>query len=207
MDGVLADSEAIGFEAMRRLLSVHGLSYTEDDDRHFRGRRNVDFFAHLRAQHGWLPSDQDLEQELTTIHTALIGERCTPMPGVPDVPQTIAGRGYAVGLASSAVSPVIAATLRAVGLDRLFAVRVSGSEVPRGKPAPDIFLEAARRLGQPPAHCLVVEDSRNGLLAAVAAGMPCAAVPCALTRDENFAEATVRLTSLPDLLPLLSPLR
>jgi beta-phosphoglucomutase-like phosphatase (HAD superfamily) len=129
------------------------------------------------------------------------------MPGVPEVPQAIAGRGYAVALASSAVPPVIAATLRAVGLEGLFAVRVSGSEVPRGKPAPDIFLEAARRLGQRPAHCLVVEDSRNGLLAAVAAGMPCAAVPCQLTRDESFTEATVRLTSLPQLLSLLSPLR
>jgi HAD superfamily hydrolase (TIGR01509 family) len=207
MDGVLVDSESVNFEALRRLLAGRGVRYTEDDDRRFRGRRNVDLFADLRSRHAGLPPDPELDQELTAIHTALIRERCTPMPGVPDVPAAIAARGYPLALASSAVPPVIALTLRTVGLDELFAVRVSGSDVPRGKPAPDIFLEAARRLGQPPARCLVVEDSRNGLLAAVAAGMPCAAVPCQLTRDEGFAEASVRLTSLAGLLPLLPPLR
>jgi HAD superfamily hydrolase (TIGR01509 family) len=192
---------------MRRLLAGRGLRYTEDEDRRFRGRRNRDFFADLRARHAGLPADDDLEQELNHIHTALIRERCTPMPGVPHVPDAIAARGYRVALASSAVPAVIEETLRRLGLHERFAVRVSGSEVPRGKPSPDIFLEAARRLGQLPHRCLVVEDSRNGLLAAVAAGMPCAAVPCRLTQDESFAEATVRLTSLPELLPLLPPLR
>jgi HAD superfamily hydrolase (TIGR01509 family) len=203
MDGVLADSEPVNFEAVGRVLAAFGLRYTEEDDRKFRGRRNLDLFAALRSRHPWLPADDDLEQALSGVLTGLIRQRCTPMPGVPQVPRTLAARGYGVALASSAVPAVIAETLTALGLGDLLAIRVSGIEVARGKPAPDIFLEAARRLGQPPRRCLVVEDSRNGMLAAVAAGMGCAAVPCRLTAHEDFTEATVRLASLADLLALL----
>jgi len=81
--------------------------------------------------------------------------------------------------------------------------QVSGLAVGRGKPAPDVFLETARRLGVAPGRCLVVEDSRNGLLAARAAGMACAAVPCPATRHEDFAEADFRLAALLELLPIL----
>jgi beta-phosphoglucomutase-like phosphatase (HAD superfamily) len=75
--------------------------------------------------------------------------------------------------------------------------------VGRGKPAPDVFVAAAERLAVPPDGCLVVEDSRNGLLAAKAAGMRCAVVPCAHTRHQDFREADHHLAGLPDLLTLL----
>ena len=73
----------------------------------------------------------------------------------------------------------------------------------RGLPAPDVFLETARRLGLPAPRCLVVEDSRNGLLAAKAAGMACAVIPCATTRHQDFREADYRLSALRGLLGLL----
>ncbi len=86
--------------------------------------------------------------------------------------------------------------LETVGLDRAFQAVVSGDEVARGKPAPDGFLLAARRLGVQPARCLVVEDSRNGVLAAKAAGMAVAAVPCPATSHEDFSPADWVLPSL-----------
>jgi beta-phosphoglucomutase-like phosphatase (HAD superfamily) len=77
---------------------------------------------------------------------------------------------------------------------------VSGVEVARGKPAPDVFLEAAKRLGVAPAACVVVEDSERGVRAARAAGMRCFAVPCGETRHHDFSQATLVLPALPDLL-------
>ena len=85
----------------------------------------------------------------------------------------------------------------------VFEALVSGLDVGRGKPAPDVFVETARRLGLPPHVCLVVEDSRNGLLAATAARMACAAIPCPATRHEDFSGADFKLDALPELLPIL----
>jgi len=126
-----------------------------------------------------------------------------PMAGVPEVLRRIRAAGYRMALASSAEVRVIDANLTALGLRPLFDAVVSGTQVARGKPAPDVFLAAAERLGAPPATCLVVEDSRNGLLAAKAAGMRCAVVPCAHTRHQDFGECDHRLAALPDLLALL----
>jgi len=203
MDGVLVDSEPTNFEAMLRLLERYGIAYTEADDRRFRGRRNLDLYAHLRQSYPGLPGDAELEDELTALTLGSIRRRCAPMPGVPDVLESTRRRGYRLALASSAVPAVIAANLAALGVFSLFETIVSGVEVASGKPAPDIFLEAARRLAVPNERCLVVEDSRNGVLAARAAGMACVAVPCPATRDEDFREATLRLEALPALLGLL----
>ncbi len=203
MDGVLVDSEPTNFEAMRCLLERHGVDYTPADDRRFRGRRNLDLYADLRQTHPTLPADAVLDGELTALTLGLIARRCVPMPGVPAALVEIRRRGYRLALASSAVPAVIAATLSALGLGALFATTVSGLEVARGKPAPDIFLEAARRLGVPASHGLVVEDSPHGVRAARAAGMRCVAIPCPATRDEDLSEATLRLEALPALVDLL----
>jgi HAD superfamily hydrolase (TIGR01509 family) len=124
------------------------------------------------------------------------------MPGVPDVLERIRQAGYRLALASSAEPEAVAATVEVLGLGRLLEAVVSGDQVTRGKPAPDIFLEAARRLEVTPGRCLVVEDTRNGLLAAKAAGMACAVVPCSFTRQQDFTEADARVGALRDLLTL-----
>jgi HAD superfamily hydrolase (TIGR01509 family) len=121
------------------------------------------------------------------------------MPGVPEVLGRLRADGYPLALASSAELRVIHANLAALALAPLFAAVVSGTQVARGKPAPDVFVAAAERLAVPPGGCLVVEDSRNGLLAAKAAGMRCAVVPCAHTRHQDFREADHRLATLADL--------
>jgi beta-phosphoglucomutase-like phosphatase (HAD superfamily) len=94
---------------------------------------------------------------------------------------------------------VIEARLQALGVRPLFQAVVSGTEVPRSKPEPDVFLEAARQLAVTPARCLVVEDSRNGLRAARAAGMMCAVVPCQATLGQDLTGADLRLGELGEL--------
>jgi HAD superfamily hydrolase (TIGR01509 family) len=200
MDGVLVDSEPLGYEAMRRVMAGWGVGYTERDNEPFLGRTTPESCRILKARHGLAADEGELARHLL----ALIRAGAHPMPGVPGVLETLGARGYRLALASSAEPEVIAANTTALRIARLFEHAVSGTEVPRGKPAPDVFLEAARRLDVDPVRCLVVEDSRNGLLAARAAGMACAVVPCAATRHQDFGEATCRLGALADLLPLLA---
>jgi len=205
MDGVLNDSEPLGMEAMRRMLARHAIPYTEADNQEFIGRTTLDCCRILRARHRLEPAEDALARVYLDELLGLLRERPRPMPGVPEVVERLPGLGYRVALASSAEPEVIGATLDALGLRRAFEVVVSGVEVPRGKPAPDVFLETARRLGVAPARCVVVEDSRNGMLAAKAAGMRCAVIPCPTTAGQDFAEADWRLAGLPELPAALTP--
>ena len=202
MDGVLVDSEPLAMEAMRRVMAHHGVAYTEADNEEFLGRTTPETCRVLRARHGLAASEADLARHYLDLRIALTRARPPVMPGVPEVLERVRRAGYRLALASSAEPEAVAATVEVLDLARLLDATVSGDQVARGKPAPDIFLEAARRLDVPPARCLVVEDTRNGLLAAKAAGMACAVVPCGFTRRQDFTEADARLGSLPDLLAL-----
>ena len=204
MDGVLVDSEPLGMEAMRRVMARHGVFYTEADNREFLGRTTPESCRILKARHRLDADEGELVRLYVDHLLALIRERPRPMPGVPDVLAAVAGAGYRLALASSAEPEVIAANTGALDIARFFEHAVSGTEVERGKPAPDVFLETARRLDVAPGRCLVVEDSRTGLLAAKAAGMACAVVPCASTLYQDFREADYRIRALPELIPLLA---
>jgi HAD superfamily hydrolase (TIGR01509 family) len=141
--------------------------------------------------------------EQTSRLLAQVAGRTIPMAGVPEVPRHLHAAGYPLAVASSALPAVLEARLIALGVRPLFDAVVSGFDMPRGKPAPDVFLEAARRLGVAPAGCLVVEDSVPGLRAARAAGMRCAVVPTAGRWPDDGQPADVRLKTLFDLEPLL----
>jgi HAD superfamily hydrolase (TIGR01509 family) len=129
-----------------------------------------------------------------------------PAPGVPEVPRQLADAGFQLGLMTSGPAALVNGVLEALGLDRrLFAVLVPTTEVPRAHPAPDGHLMAARRLGVTPEACLAVESSRDGVLAARAAGMFAAAIPCPATSQEEFGPADLvlpRLDALPKALGL-----
>lgn len=203
MDGVLVDSEPMQVDAMRELLRPYGIAYTDSENQEFFGFTDPEVFRVLRARYGLEPDDDALTRRRTVLLVRLARTRTVPMPGVPDVPQALHGLGYRLAVASSSALDVIRATVDVLGIAGLFETLVSGLEVGRGKPAPDIFVETARRLGLAPRACLVIEDSRNGVRAAKAAGMVCAAIPCPATTHEDFSEADWRLDALPELLPIL----
>lgn len=199
MDGVLLDSEPVHFEATCALLAEYGITYTPAAGEEFFGCTNRDVFRILRVRYG-------LEQDEDALIQAWIGHvlprlaaRVQPLPGVPGVLFDLRRRGLRLALASASAGPVIAASLDALGLAGVFETRVSGDDVSQGKPSPEIFLEALRRLGLPGSACVVVEDSYNGLKAAHAAGISCAVVPCPSTAHQDFTEADVRLASLHNL--------
>lgn len=196
MDGVLLDSEPLHLLATQAALGARGRGYSERDNRAFVGATDRELFRVLRILFD-LDADTEALVAAKTAHLiALVRARPRPMPGVPSVPRALREAGFDLGLASASGRAVIRTVLERLGLDDAFRVVVSADEAPRGKPAPDVFTMTARRLGVDPGHCLVVEDSRNGVLAAKAAGMTVAAIPCAATSHEDFSPADLVLPSL-----------
>src|SRR5262249_5798212 len=144
-----------------------------------------------------LPDTTAALVEAKTAHLiGLIRSDAHARPGVPVVPLALHRAGLPLGLASASRRQIIQVVLEAVGLDRVFGAVVAGDDGERGSPAPDGCVLAARRLGIPQDRCLVVEDSRNGVLAAKAAGMLVVAIPCPATSHEDFSAADFVLPSL-----------
>ncbi len=199
MDGVLLDSEPLHFEATRELLAEHGVSYAPADDENFYGCTDRDVFTALKARYGLAAAERELAEDWIQRVVALLPGRASPLAGVPEVLVQLRARGVRLALASSSAPAIVETTLAALRVSGFFEVRVSGHEVANGKPSPDIFVEASRRLGLDASECLVIEDSMNGLRAALAAGMRCVVVPCPSTAHQDFAGAAGRIESLEDL--------
>ena len=203
MDGVLMDSEPLHLRATQLVLGDRGRSFTERDNLAFVGATDPEVFRVLRILFDLDASTADLVSRKREHLIALVRAEGRPLPGVPEVPLRLRDTGLRLGLVSASARPVIDAVLQAVELHDAFETVVSGDEVARGKPAPDGFLMAARRLATDPERCLVVEDSRNGVLAGKAAGMTVAAVPGPTTKGQDFSPADLILPSLEALPKLL----
>jgi HAD superfamily hydrolase (TIGR01509 family) len=200
LDGVLLDSERLWDQARREVAIGHHGRWRADATTAMLGMSSVEWSGYMRDA---LAVDLAPEQ-IVDLVTANLLERYRH--GLPLVPGAVAavrriGRRWPLALASSAGRPVIDTVLGVAGLRNEFQATVSSEEVARGKPAPDVYLEAARRLGQPPPACAAVEDSGSGIRSALAAGLRVVAVP---NRDypppaSVLAEAQVVIDSLADL--------
>ena len=176
LDGVLIDSEERWDAARRAVVAEHGGAWKPDATRSMMGMSAPEWSRYLRDELGvGLGPDQIVSEVLERL--AAEYERELPLlPGAVDAVRRLAGR-WPLGLASSANKEIIELVLDRAGLADAFAAYVSSEEVARGKPAPDVYLEAARRLGVDARSCVAVEDSSNGLRSAAAAGMAVIAVP------------------------------
>jgi HAD superfamily hydrolase (TIGR01509 family) len=177
LDGVIVDSEPWWHAVRVEWAAARGLTWTEADNRACMGRDSRDWARIMQER---LRLDLTIPQIERAILDAMVQKYARePAPCVPGAVEAVARIAATIpsAIASSSHPAVISAALRAVGLAECFRVVVSGNDVPAGKPAPDVYLEAARRLGISPERCLVVEDSLNGVLAGRAAGMTVVLVP------------------------------
>ena len=177
LDGVLVDSEIWWDDVRRAFARDHGRTWDEADRAAVMGANSRAWSRIMRERMALDLPDETIERAIVEA----VVERYR-LEGAPEIPGAVeAVRRIAaarpVAVASSAHRAVIDASLAATGLTDIFLVVVSSDEVEHGKPAPDVYLEAARRLDADPADCLVVEDSYNGVRAARAAGMTVVLVP------------------------------
>jgi sugar-phosphatase len=205
MDGLLIDTEPAWRAAERAVFGELGLQLSEDDMLATMGRRIAELVAHWRRERPWPgaetgePSDAVIADRVIDRMVAHVRARGEPMEGVDRATALLRRLGLGVAIASSSSHRLIDAVCDRLGLAWI-EIRCSADDELRGKPAGDVYLAAARRLGLSPAACLAIEDSPNGVLAARAAGMRCIAVPDPhLSGDPRYREAELVLASLDEL--------
>jgi len=176
LDGVLVDSEHVWDEVREGLARERGGRWHARAQADMMGMSSTEWSRYMHEVVGLSESPDEINAEVVRRMEARYTEHLPLVEGAGEAVKRLGG-SYRLGLASSSNRPLIDAVLASSGFGQLFEVTVSSEEVPTGKPAPDVFLEAARRLGVPPENCVAIEDSANGIRAAHAAGMRVIAIP------------------------------
>jgi HAD superfamily hydrolase (TIGR01509 family) len=204
LDGVLIQSEEVWDEVRGGYVRERGGRWDAEVQRAVMGMSSVEWSRFLHDVAGVPDDPATVNDEIVARMLAAFERRLPLVDGAVATVQRLAAR-FRLALASSSNRALIDAVLDVAGLTPYFEAAVSSEEVPRGKPAPDVYLEASRRLGVDPVHCAAVEDSHAGIRSAKAAGMRVIAIPNpAYPPDEEslaLADATIR--SLAELTPPL----
>jgi HAD superfamily hydrolase (TIGR01509 family) len=202
LDGVLVDSEPVWEQVRRQVVAEHGGHWAADTQQRLMGMSTAEWARYLSQELGTgLPPDTIAAMVIDRMR-ARYQAQVPVMPGAAGAVRRLAAR-WPLGLASSSPPVLIGAALDGAGLAGCFAVAMSTQQVARGKPAPDIYLAVADRLGHSPERCAAVEDSANGIRSAAAAGLAVIAVPHPRypPGPGALSAASLVLTSLAELTP------
>ena len=176
LDGVIVDSDHIWHDVRETLARERGGRWTDRSEPDMMGMSSHEWSHYLHDVVGLTEPPEELNREVVSRMLARYEDELPLIDGAADAVRRLAG-SFRLAVASSSNRELIDGVLAEAKLSELFEVSVSSEEVARGKPAPDVFLEAARRLGVPAERCAAIEDSANGVRAAHAAGMRVIAVP------------------------------
>ena len=196
LDGLMVDSEPLAERAWNQVLACYGHRLDSQMFSDILGLRVVDS-ARLICQHFRLTiSPQEAADERDRLFLEAVPTRLRARAGLYPLLDELADRGLPLGIATSGHRRYVTLALRTLAIESFFQAIATGDEVARGKPAPDVYLLAAARLGVPPARCLALEDAPLGGAAARAAGMVCVAVPNEWTASLDFPGAYRVFSSL-----------
>jgi HAD superfamily hydrolase (TIGR01509 family) len=200
LDGVLLASEEVWDSVRERYVRDRGGRYDEEIQRAMMGMSAPEWSRFLHEEAGVPDDPEDINRDVVQLMLEAYRRELPLLPGAVEAVQRTAA-AFPLALASSSNRDVFEAVLELAGLTDCFLATVSSEEVPRGKPAPDVYLEAARRLGVAPDRCAAVEDSHAGIRSAKSAGMRVVAIPNASypPDDEALALADAVIESLDQL--------
>jgi HAD superfamily hydrolase (TIGR01509 family) len=201
LDGLLVDSEQVWDDVREALAYERGGNWHPGAQRDMMGMSSPEWSRYMHERIGLTESPAEINR--IVVERMLERYHAGPpwIPGALEAVHRMAG-SFTLGLASSSNRELIDAVLESGEIEPLFRATVSSEEVARGKPAPDVYLEAARRLDADPADCVAVEDSHSGIRSAKAAGMACIAIPNAhYSPGDAVAEADAVLESITELTP------
>jgi len=176
LDGTLIDSEENHFESDRILLARRGITFSREEKAAYVGKDIHEMIRRVKANYGLSEDEQALVDEKNALYRNIALKSSRLYPVMRDVLNELAFRKVPMAVATGSNASIAREILESLGVSKYFAHIVSSSEVRHGKPAPDIFLEAARRMGISPANALVFEDTLYGVEAALSAGMACVAL-------------------------------
>ena len=202
LDGVLLQSEEVWDAVRERYVRERGGRYDDEVQRAMMGMSAPEWSAYLHDEGGVPEDPETINRDVIERMLAAYRDELPLLPGAVEAVRRTAA-AYPLALASSSNREIFEEVLRLAGIADCFRATVSSGEVPRGKPAPDVYFEAAARLGVAPEHCTAVEDSHAGIRSAKAAGMRVVAIPNASypPDDEALELADVVLDSLDELTP------
>jgi HAD superfamily hydrolase (TIGR01509 family) len=202
LDGVLLQTEEVWDEVREALARERGGRYSAEAQRAMMGMSSPEWSRYMHDAVGLADPPEEIVRLVVGRMIERYEARLPLIDGAVEAVERLAAR-WPLGLASSSNRPLIDLALERSGLASCFRATVSSEEVARGKPAPDVYLECARRLGVDPGRCAAVEDSHNGIRSAKAAGMRVLAIPNPAfpPGDEALAEADAVLPSLAALTP------
>jgi HAD superfamily hydrolase (TIGR01509 family) len=202
LDGVLLDSEQVWDEAREQLAKERGGRWHENAQRDMMGMSSLEWSGYMHDVIALPEPPEEISREVVERLAKLYRRHLPVIPGAREAVERLAAR-WPLGLASSSNRELIDLALELLGVKHLFKASVSSEEVARGKPAPDVYLEAARRVGTAPAQAAAIEDSENGIRAAKSAGMRGIAIPNPHfpPADDALMQADVVLASLEELTP------
>jgi HAD superfamily hydrolase (TIGR01509 family) len=200
LDGVLLDSEQVWDSAREQLARERGGRWHENAQRDMMGMSSLEWSRYMHETIGLPEPPAEINAEVVRRLAELYREHLPVLRGAREAVERMAAH-WPLGLASSSNRELIDLVLEELGVAHLFRATVSSEEVERGKPAPDVYFEAARRLGVDPTRAAAIEDSENGIRAARAAAMRVLAIPNAHfpPGDDVLAQADVVLRSLDEL--------
>lgn len=205
MDGVMVDSEPVHLESTIRMMkNDFGIDFTAEDNREFLGSTDRHMYETLKKRHNLAPSRDELIERRKAIYVDMLQTEGIPWrDGIRDLVTDLRDRGIRVGMASSGLRWVIEMILESGNIRDLFEVVVSGDDVLKPKPAPDIYEAAIRQLGLPPDACVAIEDTDVGVSAASAAGARTIAFPAPSTMHMDFSHAHWRVMSVEEIRRIL----
>ncbi len=201
MDGVLVNSEPLHFDFEKALFKSLGLDISGREHETFVGTNSRTMWKHIKKNHNLTLTAQELvkKEQSEFLSYLKTGKSPEPIPGVVTLLDKLSNNGYIIALASSSQRIVIDYFLEKCSLEKYFQIKLSGDDVVTGKPDPAIFLKAAEIAGIKPESCLVIEDSENGVTAAVAAGMKCIGYKNPDSGNQNLSAANLIINSFTGL--------
>ena len=204
MDGVIIDSERIHAVTKIQAVRSFGVDVSEADFdlRSYVGRSAKSFFSDVIAKYPELGDDWEvLAKKKHELYQKILREDpdLKPIDGIPELLERLKAKGYRIGLGSSSVMANIQLVLGRFGIMDYFDAIAAGSEVEHAKPAPDVYLLTASRLGIAPEDCTVIEDAGAGVIAAKSAGMRCIAIKNPNSGEQDFSQADMIIDSYEEI--------
>jgi beta-phosphoglucomutase family hydrolase len=200
MDGLMIDSEPFHYKAFRKVFNSFGKELTQAE--HFAryvGISDIDAAKDMVTRFDISLSPEELARRKQAQYVILLQDQMVPRPGLKELLESLQKYRYKKAIASSSTLNEIEAVINALHIATFIDGYYSAEQVSKGKPAPDIFLLAAEKLGVKPQECLVLEDGTRGIDAAIAAKMFCYAIPSRETKNLDFSKANRTLGSLAEV--------